>query len=39
MSRKIEPAADGIIIRMPAGQRDMLDTIVKLVLDGPAGAK
>ena len=36
---KIEPAADGIIIRMPAGQRDKLDTIVKLVLDGPAGAK
>ena len=36
---KIEQAADGIIIRMPVGSRDKLDTIVKLELERPGRAK
>jgi alpha-L-fucosidase len=36
---KIEQAADGIVIRMPQGKQDRLDTIVRLQLDGPAPAK
>ena len=36
---KIEQAADGIVIRMPVGSQDKLDTIVKLELELPGRAK
>jgi alpha-L-fucosidase len=36
---KIEQAADGIVIRMPVGSQDKLDTIVKLELERPGRAK
>jgi len=36
---KIEEAADGIVIRIPADKQDKVDTIVKLELDGPAAAR
>ena len=35
---QIEQAADGIVVRMPAGSRDKLDTIVKLELERPGRA-
>jgi alpha-L-fucosidase len=36
---KIEQAADGIVMRMPVGSQDKLDTIVKLELERPGRAK
>ncbi len=36
---KVEQAADGTIIRMPADEQDKLDTIVKLELEGQGRAK
>ncbi len=35
----IEQTAEGILIRMPAGGQDKLDTIVRLELDRPAGTE
>jgi alpha-L-fucosidase len=34
---KIEQTADAVIIRLPAGQQNKLDAIVKMELAGPAG--